>query len=107
MKLERGQEVDIYSILDESYDLGFRIKGTYLHGKMQDDYQHDIFSFAEDMSDLEPGEYTIYINGKLCVFFFWNPEDWKGQTVGLIVYGRDYEYHNHAKNLYEIKSVSV
>lgn len=89
--------------MQNQYKQANRYKGTYLHGRMEADYKHDIFSF-ERKQKFEEGVHEIKVNKKDCTFFLWKSREPKEKRMydwrGYLVYSKDSEARQEALNAY-------
>lgn len=85
-----------------------RISYTYLHGKLEEDCEHDVYGFINcdlplekegysyvDDTKIEDGKYPCEYENKLCTLYFWHCLMKKPH--GLVVYNDDYESIQYAK----------
>ena len=102
------KNLKIFTAEHEKFNDKKRYKGTYLHGKMEQDYGYDIFSF-ERKQKFETGVHEIEINGKDCTFFLWRPDEFKGVYGwrGFLIYANDSEARKHALFNYNKKSCMI
>jgi len=96
---------------------GFRISGTYAHGKLQEDAGYDIITFTETSildfrsskyQDEEPKEgiFDCTYKGKPCKFYVWNRT--KNLTwSGLCVYEDDIISRLYAMDCFITKEINL
>lgn len=75
--------VNISTELSEKFS--FRPNFIYLHGKLEEDFEHDIF-YTDTELIIEEGIHDIIINNKLCKLYLHKHET---RLVGVIVYSND------------------
>lgn len=85
------------------------IAGTFLHGKLEDDAEYDIFSFL--MSDpnyvIPLGVHKCFYKEKPCLFYYWKAQTERSFGRGLVVYADDNESIEYARNCYKTKTESL
>ena len=93
-----------------------RISYTYLHGKLEQDAEYDIFGFKEIVDVNKEGIFECTYEGKECVFYVWftgitlidsdTQEQFK-RMAGLCVYSDDIESSLYAMQCYITKVKSL
>lgn len=88
-----------------------RYRGTYLHGKMQDDYYYDIFAFVDPVDYDQEGVYRLTVNNTPCLFFLWIPEHPRVREMypwrGFLVYENDKEAVAWAKARFQTRKEQI
>ena len=69
---------------------------TYLHGRLQDDHDYDVFSFK---AEVEPVVNTINVYNDI-VFYYWETD----RPHGLVCYTYDKEAIQHAEAKFKAKA---
>lgn len=78
-------EVKIYTVQEEGYNNNFNVRGTFLHGQLENDRKYDIFSFDKDYG-FEDGIHSLMVNDKECYFMLWTSD---GRKHGYLIYKDD------------------
>lgn len=78
--------------IEPSKEFSFRPDFIYLHGKLEEDFEHDIF-YTDTELIIKEGIHDIIINNKSCKLY---SHKHKGRLVGLIVYSDDNEANEQA-----------
>lgn len=95
------RDLTISTMIEDGFKNKNRFKGTFLHGKIEDDYKHDIFSF-DRKQQFDEGVHHLIINKKDVTFFLK-----KGKILpyrGLMVYTKDEIAYKYALDKYVTNS---
>lgn len=82
------KNLKIFTMNEDSFNDNNRYSGTYLHGKAEDDYGFDIFSFQRKQN-FDFGVHALEINGRDMSFYLWKGEDRHPMYRGYLIYSND------------------
>ena len=86
------KNLKIFTVVEKSFKLNNRFNGTYLHGKAEDNYKHDIFSFERKQS-FEEGVHLLEVDGRDMTFFLWKGRGGTQPFRGYLIYSEDEQAH--------------
>ena len=98
----------IYRIVPASIDGDLDTTGlsraswAYLHGKLEEDAQYDIFYIKGENIKLTEGIHEAMYAGQKCTIYMWK-HSYLNVIHGLAVYNNDIEAYEYAKECYNTK----
>jgi hypothetical protein len=92
------KNLKIFTLVEKSFKQKNRFKGTYLHGKAEQIYQHDIFCF-ERKQNFKEGVHLLEVNGRDMTFFLWKGTGME-EFRGYLIYSEDTQAHEFCLNHY-------
>ena len=87
----------VYTPYEDEFNIKYHLDRVYLHGKLEDENDHDSFSFEQE-HPTENGAHNMIINNQDATLFLWDTPHNVG-TRGLLVYRNDTEAMDYAIQL--------